>query len=157
MTRRWDDPPSDWREGPAAVAALLFGLLLAALVAICSQGCTTTPKRVVVDSAALTAVTLAGVARELTAADAALEVAAKLADAGDWSACARLAEPALLSRAKARPLADRLLWLAGLPYPDADDVQADPGLPPDPLDVSTVCGARPAALERAPRSLEFAP
>ena len=114
--------------------------LLPLLLLVAASGCFTTPKRVAVPSADLTAVLLAGVAREERAADLLLEEAKDAAAAGDRERCVELADQAHLSQAKALHLATRLLYVAHLPYPGAEDQDVDPGPAPAPVDASVVCG-----------------
>ena len=88
--------------------------------------CATVPKRVNRDSQTYTMEVLAGLQRQEDAASALFKAANAAAVRGEKKACEEYAQPALIIQAKAEKQAFRALWLAGLPYPNADGSVPDP-------------------------------
>ena len=109
------------------------------LAFLCVAGCS---RHIVRNEVTYTTEIYASVARQTEAADALLDAAKAASDAGDYDACVRYAGPALLIVSAAEIQGYRALWLAGLPYPGDDGSGEDPGAPPDPEPVSTICGER---------------
>ena len=117
----------------------MFGRIVAGVVFFSFvEGCATVPKRVIRDTQVYTLEILAGLQREQEAAQSLFEAADAARDNGDQPTCRIYVQPALVIQAKAKPQAYRALWLAGLPYPNADGSLPEPGeTQPDP-------GAAPA-------------
>lgn len=101
------------------------------LIALLLAGCP--KKKVIRDAATFRLEVEAALARQLEAAEALRDAASAASDRGDFDACVRYAEPALLIEASAAIQAKRALYLAELE-------SEDPG-PSQPIaDVSTICG-----------------
>lgn len=91
-------------------------------------------KNVVRSAGTFTVETLAALKRQEEAAAALHHAATKAKENGDTASCLRYIKPALLIDAAAQKQAYRALWLADLPYPDANGdmppkgvKQEDPG------------------------------
>ncbi len=109
-------------------------LLLVGLTA-CTKG------KIIRDAGTFRIETEAAVARQVEAAAALRDAATAAKAAGDWDACVKYAEPALLIETAAAMQGQRSLYLAGLE-------ETDPGASPDPADSTTICGDKPG--EEAP-------
>lgn len=112
------------------------------LVLVLLIGCS---RYVVRDGAAMAAGVLASMEREIWLTGLLLDAAAQAREQGDFTRCRQYAEAALFSEAVARPHALRSLYLAHLPYPEADgsiptDPQVDPGEPLESRPVEDICG-----------------
>lgn len=111
--------------------------IVACFLVFSITACAAIPKKIVRDSQTYTLEILAGLQREKDASEALFEAADAARDAGHEEACRLYVHPALVIKAKSQPQAYRALWLASLPYPNADgslpspkDEQPDPGSAP---------------------------
>ena len=118
-------------------------MIVAGILVSLLASCATIPKRVMRDTQTYTVEILAGLQREKDAAEALFEAADAARDAGQEEACRVYVHPALVIQAKSQPQAYRALYLAGLPYPNAD------GSLPDPKEKQPDPGAAPSLEEDA--------
>ena len=112
-----------WYGDPMTPRSLLLLFLVATLL----NSCAIIPKKIQRDTTSYVAETLAGIQREEAAAMTLLVAARHAWAVGNEAACTEYAAPALKSLTRAQAEGYRALWLADLPYPDAERWPDEPG------------------------------